>query len=787
MNIAQLNQFIEQFESVSSSSTGETRKKAVDRIKTRLLKLREVLESQAKANNQLVIAVVGQMKAGKSSLLNTLLFEGVKVLPVAASPMTAGLTVIQYEKDPNEQRFEVEYYTKEEWATIKGNHNYVEESLQCIKQEDPTLDAGDRKNKFKERCEAEDKCFDTLMACYELYEKMKANPECGTKIGQPNDSVRCSALTEFEGRLNNYIGSTGDYSPVVKAVHLFINSDLLTYTNKNTGIVESYKIVDTPGINDPVESRDRVAKVFLREAHAAIMLTRADRYKTQTDISFINNHIINGGMSKVLFTINKLDLLFASEDEDRLPNKLSDAMEDYVGYVDGKYEENGELYVGFNHDVKPLLTNGEAAMCTVVCSLAEQIRLKLEKTDGDKCQIQFLDEDEKKLLKELQEWFPDDFCEDDNELASNLKLLGGFERLKDYFLLDEFLANKDSIVSQRYADQNRIFREEILRQFDTEVNEVRDNHALLDSVDLNDLEIQVKILENLKGNGLEELFNCVNAVMNRLDVFIRKTLFSEKLERYKIDLKSDATDYDNVSYTRKGTNTSVFGGKVKHENVKVNRVLPESVVLSHRQQIDKLHEQLKQLWKEKFLKERDALVRSLLECIKTIANKDTTLGIDASVYTKALESVVDSVLIGREILDVISWIDRQKIALDEYARKNDHTSLNTNYSESRMTKEEAQEKIRKQADEKVSIFKSGMRIRYIDFYDNLKKEVLKDNEELNNKLQSFVQNVSTKLETEFNRFISDKRKMIADRQMSEDEKNKFVDILNQFKDKFKQL
>ncbi len=46
--------------------------------------------------NILKIGVVGQVKAGKSSFLNSLFFEGETVLPKASTPMTAGLTILEY-------------------------------------------------------------------------------------------------------------------------------------------------------------------------------------------------------------------------------------------------------------------------------------------------------------------------------------------------------------------------------------------------------------------------------------------------------------------------------------------------------------------------------------------------------------------------------------------------------------------------------------------------------------------------------------------------------------------
>lgn len=42
------------------------------------------------------IGIVGRVKAGKSSLLNALVFDGEPILPKAATPMTAALTTITW-------------------------------------------------------------------------------------------------------------------------------------------------------------------------------------------------------------------------------------------------------------------------------------------------------------------------------------------------------------------------------------------------------------------------------------------------------------------------------------------------------------------------------------------------------------------------------------------------------------------------------------------------------------------------------------------------------------------
>ena len=66
-------------------------------------------------DDKLTLDVIGQMKCGKSTFLNSLIF-GDDVLPAATTPMTASLSVITYGE---EKSIEAEFYTKAEWDALK--------------------------------------------------------------------------------------------------------------------------------------------------------------------------------------------------------------------------------------------------------------------------------------------------------------------------------------------------------------------------------------------------------------------------------------------------------------------------------------------------------------------------------------------------------------------------------------------------------------------------------------------------------------------------------------------
>ena len=77
---------------------------------------RKKTEEFFRENRKYNVAVIGQVKAGKTSFLNTMFFGGEEVLPKDAVPKTAALTRIEYAP---QNAIEVEYYSPEDWVWLK--------------------------------------------------------------------------------------------------------------------------------------------------------------------------------------------------------------------------------------------------------------------------------------------------------------------------------------------------------------------------------------------------------------------------------------------------------------------------------------------------------------------------------------------------------------------------------------------------------------------------------------------------------------------------------------------
>ncbi len=95
--------------------------------------LEETLRELQDTDRDLKVGIIGRVKAGKSSLLNALIFEGKEVLPKAATPMTASLTILKYAQNLSA---EAQFYDEQDMEELKRDHERYEREFQRIVDEE---------------------------------------------------------------------------------------------------------------------------------------------------------------------------------------------------------------------------------------------------------------------------------------------------------------------------------------------------------------------------------------------------------------------------------------------------------------------------------------------------------------------------------------------------------------------------------------------------------------------------------------------------------------------------
>lgn len=212
---------------------------------------------------KLTIGVIGQMKAGKSTFLNSFIF-GDTVLPAATSPMTASLSYITYGA---EKKLVAEFYTPDEWAELRSTAQLP-------------LSEGDESTAQGAK----------IKAAKELVSK-------SGKISQINSLLGKTKEDSFSN-LIDYVGADGKYIAITKAVTLYYPLEYL----------KGVEIVDTPGFNDPIVSREERTRQFLKHADVSLLLLYAGRAFDASDRDILFKDVRNCGIGKILIGVNKYDI-----------------------------------------------------------------------------------------------------------------------------------------------------------------------------------------------------------------------------------------------------------------------------------------------------------------------------------------------------------------------------------------------------------------------------------------------------------------------------------------------
>src|SRR5574344_2076097 len=269
-------------------------------------------------DRKLNIGIIGRVKVGKSTFLNSLLFDGKSILPTAVTPKTAALTRIEYD---DENRIEVEYFSREEW------HLIVSKSKDDIDTNEYAV-AKEIINMVKDRDFA---------------------PE--NLIAKGSETIHYESYDELMEALNDYVGENGRFTPIVKGVSIFVDKEEL----------EGISVVDTPGLYDPILSRVDKTKQFMELCDVVFFLSKSTSFLDKNDIDLMASQLPKKGVKKVILVCSRFDdglrdTLWNSknlkEAIETTKQKLTTyAQQAFINYRNSNIYVNNDIIEQFKHPV----------------------------------------------------------------------------------------------------------------------------------------------------------------------------------------------------------------------------------------------------------------------------------------------------------------------------------------------------------------------------------------------------------------------------------------------------
>lgn len=190
----------------------------------------------------LQIAIVGTIKAGKSTFINALFEENIASTDV--TPETASLTKFRYS---TKNKLEVKFYNKTEWDELWESVKKSEEKTKIFRDEFESSGAENIKNDY---------------------------------IGASDKIEEVSNIEELKNKVKEYTSKNSKIHYFVKELKVYLNND---------NIHKNVTIVDTPGLDDVVDYRSKITKDYIKRANAIIVCVdssslRNDEYLTITKV-----------------------------------------------------------------------------------------------------------------------------------------------------------------------------------------------------------------------------------------------------------------------------------------------------------------------------------------------------------------------------------------------------------------------------------------------------------------------------------------------------------------------
>lgn len=405
--------------------------------------LEKTLKELQDTNRDLKVGIIGRVKAGKSSLLNALIFEGVEVLPKAATPMTASLTILKYAKTLSA---EVEFYSPKDILELENEHErYVRKFNRIVdeevkKQKEKQSLANRAKegikslsNKLsrnknpeaapKERVLSDEEIVkraeriakdtlkgdEKLVSSHDQYERMKKSGSLNTKNLDPR--IQANSLQELNQKLLQFVGADGKFMPYTKAVQISLNNPNL----------KDLEVIDTPGVNDPIASREERTKALLKDCDVVFIVSPSNQFLTDSDMSLFDRVSNKEGLQEIYFVASQADSAVGSMSEveksnQHLPTALENAQKSLSSQLNNIMGALIQTYPNQREIFEKAIKNGVILASGNCFSMYKDFNNQASWERNQKT------EEYHNALRNLKDFYPDAFNSDDKSKESLLFL-----------------------------------------------------------------------------------------------------------------------------------------------------------------------------------------------------------------------------------------------------------------------------------------------------------------------------------------------------------------------------
>ncbi|WP_120891892.1 dynamin family protein [Helicobacter pylori] len=624
--------------------------------------LEKTIKGMQAENRGLKVGIIGSTNTGKSSLLNALIFEGKDVLPKAATTETSSLTILKYAQNLSA---EAQFYNEKDMEELKRDHERYEKKFkEIVSEEVKRLEEKQQGllNKAIEKLGNFGKAFsknksdeeapkqkilspeeireraqkiakkeldedEKLTASHDQYERMKKS-----ELINPKDletRIQADSLEELNQKLYQFVGKEGKFMPYTKAVQISLNNPNL----------KDLEIIDTPGVNDPIVSREARTKALLKECDVVFVIIPSGNFLTDSDMDLFDRVSNKEGIQRVYFVASQADSAVCAPSEvENSRHHLPTALENAQKILSSSLNETMSLLKKKYHHQQEIF---ESAIKNGII-LTSGVCYNLYKDFENQASWEREKEEYQLAWENLTNDYPDAFDSDDKSKES-LLLLSNMGAIRER--LEEAAKEKENIISQRLqkyleAQANNLHNliMQLSQDLEKEKNRIKD-------ADLNKISEQLKEYEKLSDkieiNFKEEydtfVLNFIKDIKNRLNNALKEAAQTASDGVKEKEENPERVEQDGFWGGFKRLWGGVFGEDWGYESgIKAGAVI-DFLKEMNKDCEDALNDQVKS-FKIDFKKELYAKVFPIL---REIINDDSL--IDEVAFKKSVHAVTDKI------------------------------------------------------------------------------------------------------------------------------------------------
>lgn len=359
-----------------------------------------------------------------------------------------------------------------------------------------------------------------LVSSYDQYEKIKKSGSLNTENLDPR--IQANSLQELNQKLLQFVGADGKYMPYTKAVQISLNNPNL----------KDLEVIDTPGVNDPIASREERTKALLKDCDVVFIVSPSGQFLTDSDMSLFDRVSNKEGLQEIYFVASQADsaVLSMSEVEksrQHLPTAFENAQKSLSSQLNNIMKKLIQNYPNQRKIFEKAIKNGVILASGVCFSMYKDFNNQASWERNQKT------EEYHNALRNLKDSYPDAFSSDDKSKES-LLFLSDMSAIEER--LKKAAKEKEKIMSQKWQDYAESQANNLHSLIAQLLQDLEEEKKRVKNADISAIKEQIGTYKNLSGNiemkfreAYEEfILHFINNIRAGLEETLKKAIQTAK-------------------------------------------------------------------------------------------------------------------------------------------------------------------------------------------------------------------------------------------------------------------